>query len=45
VNGIHISSVLIGGLLLGVIYDIDEESDTQVVILCLLFFGIKIEWW
>ena len=48
-NGIHIQQIWIAGMVVGVLYDFEEEPFSGVnkhtVILCIAFVGIKIEWW
>jgi hypothetical protein len=53
VNGVHIQQIWIAGLVIGVLYDIESKYvfaddsfiDKHIIIVCICFIGIKIEWW
>lgn len=42
-NGSYAQFVLISGFVVGFLHQVNE--DTQEVLLCVGFFGIKIVWW
>ena len=48
-NSVHVQQIWIAGFVLGVLYDYEEQPFTEeqkhIVIVCLGFIGIKIEWW
>lgn len=48
-TGIHIQWVMVSGVMIGFLYDVEynvyNERDENSLIICFLVFGIKINWW